>query len=264
VYRFLRDEVGTSYMQFIPCVEPRQFERSAPAQLPANQLVTADSARAHPGHPMSVVTDWSVESEAWGSFLSAVFDEWQAHDQGRVKINLFESLFAQLNGQPSLMCTSSPFCGKNVALEHDGRVVFVRSLRVPRVRARQNRRPNVGRDGVPAQQLEFGLDKHNSLPSGIGPWAASHIYFRGAAPLDELPTSEPRVLHGLASAYRLEAPSEAVFRRIATGWRPFRMWVCVLLMRHLARSGGWHAPELARERAAAGRQLLRRAATPAA
>jgi len=30
VYRFLRDEVGTSYMQFIPCVEPRQFERSAP------------------------------------------------------------------------------------------------------------------------------------------------------------------------------------------------------------------------------------------
>jgi DNA-3-methyladenine glycosylase II len=99
---------------------------------------------------------------------------------------------------------------------------------------------------------------------GIGPWAASHIYFRGAAPLDELPTAEPRVLHGLASAYRLEAPSEALFRRIASGWRPFRMWVCVLLMRHLARSGGWHAPQLSNERVAAGRQLLRRVSTPAA
>ena len=33
VYRFLRDEVGTSYMQFIPCVEPRQFERVAPGAL---------------------------------------------------------------------------------------------------------------------------------------------------------------------------------------------------------------------------------------
>jgi DNA-3-methyladenine glycosylase II len=82
--------------------------------------------------------------------------------------------------------------------------------------------------------------------------------------LSELPTAEPRVLHGLASAYRLEAPSEQVFRRIASGWRPFRMWVCVLLMRHLARSGGWHARELPRERAAAGRQLLRRAPKPAA
>jgi DNA-3-methyladenine glycosylase II len=95
---------------------------------------------------------------------------------------------------------------------------------------------------------------------GIGPWGASHIYFRGAAPMDELPTAEPRVLHGLASAYRLGTPSEEVFRRIASGWRPFRMWVCVLLMRHLARSGGWHAPELSHERAAAGRQLLRRRA----
>ena len=26
VYRFLRDEVGTSYLQFIPCVEPRRFD----------------------------------------------------------------------------------------------------------------------------------------------------------------------------------------------------------------------------------------------
>ena len=84
---------------------------------------------------------------------------------------------------------------------------------------------------------------------GIGPWAASHIYFRGAAPRDGLPTAEPRVLHGLASAYR---------------WRPFRMWVCVLLRRHLARVGGWQAPGLAEERASAGRALLRRTTRPAA
>lgn len=99
---------------------------------------------------------------------------------------------------------------------------------------------------------------------GVGPWAASHIYFRGAAPRDGLPTAEPRILHGLASAYRLRLPSEETFRRIAVGWRPFRMWVCVLLMRHLARSGEWHAPGLEVERAAAGRALVRRTAKPAA
>jgi DNA-3-methyladenine glycosylase II len=98
---------------------------------------------------------------------------------------------------------------------------------------------------------------------GVGPWAASHIYFRGAAPCDGLPTAEPRVLHGLAAAYRLRSPSLATFQRIAVGWRPFRMWVCVLLMRHLAATAGWHAPGLDEERARAGRALLRRT-SPAA
>jgi DNA-3-methyladenine glycosylase II len=92
---------------------------------------------------------------------------------------------------------------------------------------------------------------------GVGPWAASHIYFRGAAPLDGLPLAEPRVLHGLAAAYRLRTPSVETFRRIAAGWRPFRTWVCVLLMRHLGRTAGWHAPSLQAERAAAGRALTR-------
>jgi DNA-3-methyladenine glycosylase II len=93
---------------------------------------------------------------------------------------------------------------------------------------------------------------------GVGPWTASHIYYRGAAPQDGLPAAEPRVLHGLARAYALASPSQEDFERIAEGWRPFRMWVCILLSRHLARSGGWHAPGLANERAAAGRRLAGR------
>ncbi|HYP78309.1 MAG TPA: hypothetical protein VER12_20185 [Polyangiaceae bacterium] len=93
---------------------------------------------------------------------------------------------------------------------------------------------------------------------GVGPWAASHIYFRGAAPCDGLPTAEPRVLHGLASAYRLRSPSMVTFQRIAAGWRPFRMWVCVLLMRHLGKTAGWYAPGLDEERMRAGQALLRR------
>src|SRR5215472_15722171 len=99
---------------------------------------------------------------------------------------------------------------------------------------------------------------------GVGPWTASHIFYRGAAPHDGLPTAEPRVLHGLAHAYPLDSPSPEAFVRLAEGWRPFRMWVCVLLSRHLARAGGWHAAGLARERAEAGRRLARRTRMPAA
>ncbi|HET7538258.1 MAG TPA: hypothetical protein VFK05_00250 [Polyangiaceae bacterium] len=101
------------------------------------------------------------------------------------------------------------------------------------------------------------LSELQQLP-GIGPWAASHIYFRGAAPCDGLPTAEPRVLHGLSLAYRLRSPSLATFQRIAVGWRPFRLWVCVLLMRRLGMTTGWNAPGLDEERKRLGQALLRR------
>ena len=101
------------------------------------------------------------------------------------------------------------------------------------------------------------LDELQSM-RGVGPWTASHIFYRGAAPHDGLPTAEPRVLHGLAYAYGLDSPSQETFERLAENWRPLRMWVCILLSRHLARAGGWNAPGLARERAAAGRKLATR------
>ena len=165
VYRFLRDEVGTHYMQFIPCVEPRQFERLAPDHLPESQLVNAESPRARPGHPMSVVTDWSVDPDDWGEFLSQVFDEWRAHDQGRIKINLFETMFAQLKGKPAMICTSSPICGKNIALENDGRVYSCDHFVYPEYQIGKLGDSSLAEMVFSLKQLEFGLDKHNSLPS---------------------------------------------------------------------------------------------------
>jgi DNA-3-methyladenine glycosylase II len=96
---------------------------------------------------------------------------------------------------------------------------------------------------------------------GVGPWTASHILFRGAAPADGLPSAEPRLLHGLAHAYGIASPSIEAFERLAERWRPFRMWVCILLARHLHRAGRWREPGLVRERAAAGRRLARRQVT---
>jgi DNA-3-methyladenine glycosylase II len=93
---------------------------------------------------------------------------------------------------------------------------------------------------------------------GIGPWSAGHIYYRGAAPIDALPLSEPRVFHGLAQLTGKPVPDAATFQREAESWRPFRMWVAVLLSRHLASTDGWRAPELAKERASAGRALARK------
>ncbi len=115
-------------------------------------------------------------------------------------------------------------------------------------------------DRLRAMSTADALDELQSL-DGVGPWTASHTLFRGAAPPDGLPTAEPRVLHGLADAYGIDVPTVAAFERIAEGWRPFRMWVCILLSRHLARAGKWQSAGLARERATAGRVLARRRAS---
>jgi 3-methyladenine DNA glycosylase/8-oxoguanine DNA glycosylase len=55
---------------------------------------------------------------------------------------------------------------------------------------------------------------------------------------DALPTTEPRVLRAFALAY---ARPESDFARVSESWRPFRMWVSIVLVRNLARLGQWAA-----------------------
>jgi uncharacterized protein len=66
--------------------------------------VRIGSPEARPGHADSVVTDWSVDPEEYGYFLSKVFDEWRRKDLGKVLVNHFETLVAQHLGLPSQIC----------------------------------------------------------------------------------------------------------------------------------------------------------------
>jgi uncharacterized protein len=164
VYRFLRDEVGTTYMQFIPCVEPRQFEKRTSGYPADTRPVEAGGHGAINRQLIFGVTDWSVGAEDWGSFLTQIFDEWQVHDDGLVKINLFETMFAQLKGLPALICTSSSYCGKNVAMEHDGRVYSCDHYVYPEYEIGNIAEQSLGEMVFSLKQLEFGLNKYNTLP----------------------------------------------------------------------------------------------------
>ena len=77
---------------------------------------------AGPGHPNSIVTDWSVDPDDYGYFLSRVFDRWASRDVGKILVNHFETLVSQHLGRGSQLCIYSEFCGKGVAVEHDGSV----------------------------------------------------------------------------------------------------------------------------------------------
>ena len=106
VYRFLTRELGARQLQLIPCVEPLGYDRT---RLPD----PADAA---------AVTEWSVRADDWGRFLCKVWDDWRARDVGKVFVNLFENQVAQALGYPSQQCVTAEFCGKGLALEHNGDV----------------------------------------------------------------------------------------------------------------------------------------------
>ena len=103
VYRFLRDEAGATWMQFIPAIE-----RLNQAGVSLYQEGTSVSER-------------SVLPEQLGNFLSTIFDEWVQHDVGRVFVQTFEATVRNWLGLPSSgMCVFDATCGQGLALEHNG------------------------------------------------------------------------------------------------------------------------------------------------
>ncbi len=165
VYRFLARESGSTRLQFTPCVEPRDFRAQAPSQRAPESLPRVGSARARPGHALSVVTEWSVDAHDYGQFLCVVWDDWLAHDFGRVHVNLFESAIAQSLGLPAQLCTAAPICGKALALEHDGRLYACDHFVYPTHELGHIGRQHAGDLAFSTAQVAFGLAKHDTLPS---------------------------------------------------------------------------------------------------
>jgi len=163
VYRFLRQLGGI--IQFTPCVEPRDFSAAAPARRdPASAPVVGTSA-ARPGTPDSIVTDWSVDPDDWGNFLCQVWDEWYRNDIGRVFINLFESTVAQASGLPAQMCTHAEFCGKGLAIEHNGDVYSCDHFVYPEYRLGNINETHEAQLAYSDAQKAFGFAKRDTLPT---------------------------------------------------------------------------------------------------
>lgn len=165
VYRFLKNEICPREMQLIPCVEPKVFRNVAPQMWDPESLPIQDSSDTHPGQPQSVVTDWSVDPDDWGYFLCKVWDDWYGRDIGKVFINQFENAVAVWMGQDSQMCVYHEFCGKAVALEHDGSLYSCDHYVYPEYRLGNISQTSSSRMVFSEQQQEFGFNKFHSLPA---------------------------------------------------------------------------------------------------
>ncbi len=162
VYRYLRDDLAATHLQFIPVVE----------RAPAPLLPLAEQGwrpGAH-GHRTVLyrqhgdrVTSRSVDPVAYGEFLCAVFDEWLAHDVGTVVVGDVEVALGNLRGRHTL-CVHSPVCGRSVAVEPGGDVYACDHYVEPGYR-----RGNVATDAFTdllagEDQQRFGAAKLAALP----------------------------------------------------------------------------------------------------
>ena len=164
VYRFLTRELGAWRVQFISCVEPRVFRETAPQHWDLTQLPVVDTPQARPGGNDSVVTDWSVDPKDWGRFLCKVWDDWYRRDYGKVHVDLFETAVAQSLGMPSQRCVTAEFCGKGLAVEHNGDVFACDHYVYPEYRIGNIHETHWGQMAYSEQQRQFGFAKRESLP----------------------------------------------------------------------------------------------------
>lgn len=137
IYRFLRDELGSRFMQLLPAVD----------WLPSGELAP-----------------WSVSSEGFGQILCDVFDEWVRHDVGRSYVQIFDVTLSQLCGLPSGICTMGETCGEGLAVEHNGDVYPCDHFVWPEYRLGNIRESSLAELFDSEKRLKFALFKRNDLP----------------------------------------------------------------------------------------------------
>jgi len=147
VYRFLRDEVGTTWMQFIPVVE----------------RINSDGLTIY--QEGTTVSERSVGPEQFGRFLSVIFDEWVRRDVGTIYVQTFEAALSNWLGLAnSGMCVFNATCGTGLAIEHNGDLYSCDHFVEPKYLLGNIQQTHMIELVASPQQIQFGLDKRDTLP----------------------------------------------------------------------------------------------------
>ncbi|GEM79024.1 anaerobic sulfatase maturase [Vibrio superstes NBRC 103154] len=165
VYRFLRDEVRSPQMQFIPIVEPKSFRDTAPQRWPDSEVIFQGMPETEPSHANSIVEAWCVSPSQWGRFLCTVFDEWLENDIGKINVPYFEACVETWMGRVNPLCTLAPMCGKGLAIEHNGDVFACDHYVYPEYKLGNINDEALEDMQFSAGQEEFGRAKESSLPN---------------------------------------------------------------------------------------------------
>jgi uncharacterized protein len=158
VYHFLKD-IGGEFLQFIPLVE-----RQPPALSKTGSDFAGPPEPGRPGDPQSPVTEWSVEAEAYGNFLCAIFDEWVRRDVGRVFVQQFDAALGNWMGLGSSLCVFAEKCGAALAIEHNGDLYSCDHYVYPEYHLGNILNQSLGGMARSDRQTGFGSNKLDALP----------------------------------------------------------------------------------------------------
>jgi len=160
VYQFFRDELGATWIQFIPIVERATAETIDIANLGwsagprAKRLLYTQTG--------SLVTKRSVGGEEYGRFLVDVFEEWVRHDIGHVYVQMFDVTLEAYFGR-HLLCIHAPTCGYGPALEHNGDLYACDHFVEPRFKLGNIHKTHMLEMVASPRQRAFGQGKRDSL-----------------------------------------------------------------------------------------------------
>jgi uncharacterized protein len=104
---------------------------------------------------------YSIEA---GVLSAPLFDRWASRDVGKILINHFETLVAQQAGLGSQLCIYDEFCGKAMAIEHDGSVYACDHYVYPEYRLGNIRDGQLHQLAFSRAQVQFGYAKNETLP----------------------------------------------------------------------------------------------------
>jgi uncharacterized protein len=160
VYQFFRDELGATWMQFIPVVE-----RATPETLRIANLGWSERPREKRllyTQSGSLVTERSVGGAQYGQFLVDIFEEWVRRDVGRVYVQLFDvTLEAWFGGYK--LCIHAPTCGYGPALEYNGDLYACDHFVEPGFKLGNIHEVHMLELVASAGQRKFGQDKWDTL-----------------------------------------------------------------------------------------------------
>jgi uncharacterized protein len=160
VYRFFRDQLGASWVQFIPIVE-----RATPETIDvANQGWSEQPGRQRLLYTQTgtLVTERTVGGRQYGQFMVDIFEEWVRHDVGRMFVQLFDVTLEAYFGR-HLLCIHAPTCGQGPALEHNGDLYACDHFVEPRYRLGNIHETHMLTLVSSPEQRTFGLDKRDAL-----------------------------------------------------------------------------------------------------
>ena len=139
LYEFFKSRAGTPYWQFIPIVE---------------QSNTSSDG----------VSDYSIKPKQYAQFLTQLFNRWVRRDIGTISIQIFDISLRSFMGLNPGLCLFEETCGSALAIEHNGDLYSCDHYVDPDYKLGNIMQESMNKMVVKDQQVEFGLNKKDTLP----------------------------------------------------------------------------------------------------